>query len=99
MRAEIRPINHRGKPLAKSLRMKQPPSSGELRIFENRMHAFGRVVLCATLTSATDGIETEQLPELVDAQVIWLDDRQMRIRGVELVEGILFAQTWDIRVL
>ncbi len=99
MRAEIRPINFRGKPLAKAQRLKEPASRGNLRVFENRLHTLGRVVICATLTSATDGLETPLLPELLDVQIIWADDNMMRLRGVEQIDGVLFGQTWDIRVL
>lgn len=72
---------------------------GKLRIAENRMHALGRSVLCATLTHVTDGLDTVLLPELTDAQVIWAEDNRMRVRGTELIDGAYYAQTWDIKVL
>ena len=99
MQVEVRPINVGGRPLPTSQRKKEPASRGKLRIFENRNHRLGRVVLCATLTHATDGLNTEMLPELMDAQVIWLDDKVMRVRGVEDVGGTMYAQTWEIMVL
>lgn len=99
MQVEVRPINIRGKALAKGEREKSPASRGRLRVSENRLHAFGRVVMCAKLVSATDGVETQLLPELLDAHLIWLDEKSLRLRGNELVDGILFGQTWDIKVL
>lgn len=99
MYVEVRPMNHQGKPLVKAVAAKQPASRGQLRIFENRLHNFGRVVRCATLTSSTDGMDSHQLPELLDAEVIYLDSSLMRLRGLEQVGGTLFGQTWDVRVV
>jgi hypothetical protein len=99
MRVDVRPINICGRPLPKSQRTKQPASQGKLRIGENRLHELGRVVLCATLTDTSDGLETPLLPELMDVQVIWVEDSSMRLRGTEKVEGVHYAQTWDITVL
>lgn len=99
MRAEIRPINVRGKSLPKAVRLNESAYTGTLRIFENRLHAFGRVVTCATLTDPKDGLGRLALPELLDVQIIWLDDNGMRLRGIEQVDGVLFGQTWEIKVL
>jgi len=99
MRAEVHPINLQGKPLSKSLRESQAPYIGALKISENRLHAFGRVVTCANLIDPKNGTDLPVLPELVDAQIIWLADKNMRLRGIEQVEGVLYAQTWDIKVL
>ena len=30
---------------------------------------------------------------LVDAELIWVDDQKMRIRGLEVVEGVTYGQT------
>ena len=73
MRVEIRPIYNCGKPMPKAQRLKEPAHRGKLSIVENRIHAHGRVVTCAKLTSATDGIATMLLPELTDMHILWLD--------------------------
>jgi hypothetical protein len=99
MQVDVRPINVGGRPLPASQRKKEPASRGKLQMVENRNHRLGRVVLCATLIHATDGRDTDLLPELMDAQVIWLNDKSMRVRGVEDVGGTMYAQTWDITVL
>lgn len=99
MKVDVRPINFRGRPLPAAQRKKEPACQGKLRIGENRNHRLGRSVLCATLTHATDGLGTQLLPELMDAQVIWAEDGFMRVRGVEEIEGTMYAQTWDVKVL
>lgn len=99
MRVEVRPLSVQGVPLYTSQHKRLPAIVGKLRIAENRLHRLGRVVLCASLTSTSDGLDTELLPELTDAQVIWAEDGFMRIRGVEQVNGVQYAQTWNLKVL
>jgi hypothetical protein len=99
MRVEIRPIYYFGKALPKAQRLKEPAHRGKLSIVENRIHAHGRVVTCAKLTSATDGIATMLLPELTDVHILWLDGDQIRLRGNEQIDGVEFAQTWDVKVI
>lgn len=99
MRAEVRPIFVRGKEMPKAVREKEPARRGALSVAENRLHAYGRVVTCAKLTSTSDGLDTPLLPELTDVQIIWLMDSSMRLRGIEQVDGVLYGQTWDIKVL
>lgn len=99
MKVEVHCINRQGRPLPKAQRLSQPACRGELKVFENRLHALNRVVRCAQLVSVSDGLETELLPELTDAQLLWVDDRRMRFSGIELVEGALYQQGWDVRVL
>ena len=99
MQAEVRRINRQGKLLRKSEWSKAPPCRGTLQVFENRLHSFGRVVMCATLKSRTDGTETLLLPELLDVELIWLSGKTLRLRGIEQIDGVLFGQTWDVEVV
>ena len=99
MRVEVNCINRRGRPLSRTERQQQPALKGELKVMENRLHPFNRAVMCANVLSITDGLEQPVLPELTDVQLIWLDGKRLRLRGNEQVEGALFAQTWDVRVL
>lgn len=99
MRVEVRPMNQRGKPLPRAEYKSQAPSLGKLTLSENRLHAHGRAVISATLTSLADGLASPVLPELYDAQVLWLMNANMRIRGFEDLDGVQYAQTWDIEVL
>ena len=99
MRVEIRPMNLRGKVMKKAERDALAPARGKLKIFENRIHTLGRTVRVAHVLSTTGDTEVELLPELLDAEVIWLDGALIRIRGIEMVDGTAFGQTWDIKVL
>lgn len=99
MRVEVRPLNVHGKPLTRAQHQRLPASVGKLKVIEKRSSKLDRIVLCATLTSVSDGLETELLPELGEAQVIWVDDGVMRIRGIEVLEGVQYAQTWAVKVL
>lgn len=99
MLVEVRPIYRCGKPVPTAVRRKEAPHRGKLCMQEDRMHVLGRVVLCARLANNTDPNEAEVLPELLDAQVIWVADSKMRVRGVEKVGEAFYAQTWDVEVL
>lgn len=99
MRVEVRPMNRHGKVMKKAERDALAPARGKLKLFENRIHALGRTVRVAQILSSTSDTELELLPELLDADVIWMDDTVIRIRGTEMVDGTAFAQTWDIRVV
>lgn len=99
MKVEVHCINRHGRPLPKAQRMRQAICRGELKVFENRLHALNRVVRCARLVSLADGLEAELLPELTDAQLLWVEDRRMRLSGIEQVDGALYQQGWDVRVL
>lgn len=99
MRVEARPLNEHGVPLSRRRHQELPGSQGKLRILETRVHKLGRIAICAKLISVSDGLETELLPDLADAQVIWVEDGLMRIRGIEQVNGVQYAQTWNIKVL
>ena len=71
---------------------------GHLRIQEARSQAFGRIVLMTDLLSATGDADDAMLPTLHDACVIYLNKGTMRIRGFEVVNGIQYGQTWDLKV-
>ncbi|AUN95855.1 hypothetical protein [Pseudazoarcus pumilus] len=85
--------------MEKAERARQPVVRGELKVFENRLHPFNRSVLCAQVLGALDGLEQPLIPELADVHLIWLDGKRLRLRGNEMVEGALFAQTWDVRLV
>lgn len=96
MKVEVRCIRSRGRPLPPSER---PAAIGRLRIQEDRKHALGRATLCARLENFADPLGGLALPELSDVHLLWLKDRQLRLAGVEHVDGCDFAQTWDVQVV
>jgi hypothetical protein len=99
MRVEVRPINQKGKLLKKVDRLSTPPCRGELKVLENRLHHLGRAATCARAVSTADGLETDLLPELVDAAILWVDEKTIRLRGTEVIDDVQYSQTWDIMVL
>jgi hypothetical protein len=75
-----------------------PPVSGELRVAAERDHELGRQVVRARLLDLNQGTRADLLPDLSDVQLLWAEKGQMRLTGVERVEGISFAQTWAVEV-
>jgi len=99
MRVEVRPMSLQGKVLNKPEREALAPARGRLKLFENRIHALGRSVRVAQVLSITADAETALLPELLDAEVLFLDDDILRVRGIEMINGVAFGQTWHVTVL
>lgn len=98
MKVEVQLINEKGRGIATRDRAHMKKYRGHLRIQEGRSQAFGRIVLMTDLLSATGDAEEIMLPTLHDASVIYLSKGTMRIRGFELIEGVQYGQTWDLKV-
>lgn len=98
MKVEVQPINERGRAVPARKRVALPKYLGVLSVSEERVHDLGRSVVLARLLSATDGAETPILPALHDAAILYVNGPQLRVRGFELVEGVQYGQTWDVRV-
>ncbi len=99
MKAAVQLINQRGSAVPVRQRAAMPVYRGVLHIREARVPALGRIVATAELYSSTEPVPQPLIPMLLDADVLFLKDSQMRIRGFEYVDGIQYGQTWDIRVL
>ncbi len=98
MQAEVRTLYHCGKFLTKKERDKEPPCRGKLQVIEDRFHPLNRVVTRAQLTSVTDGINSPLLPELLDVRIAWLEGKAIHLRGIEDIDGVMYAQEWEVRV-
>lgn len=99
MDVRVKTVNVKGRQL-KGLALKAAPSHpGTLRLREDRMNLLSRAVMRAEVRSTVDGVEATVLPPLVDAQLIWLDGKELRLRGIEVVDDVQYAQTWIVEVL
>jgi hypothetical protein len=104
MRARIRLLRHQGRATRRSdpipsTDTKSPAFVGELVITENRDALLSRQVMRARLLSVSNGTETDLIPPLLDAQLLLLSQQEIRISGVENLDGQLVAQTWVAEVL
>lgn len=99
MRVEVRPLSEKGQPLTPDKLKDLAPARGQMQIAETRIHSLRRISRYAKLVSDTNGLDSDQTLELLDAEVIWMDDFMLRIRGTERVGSVFYAQTWDVRVL
>lgn len=98
MKVEVQLINEKGRPVAAAERKALRKYRGVLRLHEERVHDLGRAVVTANLISQTDGTDSTLLPTLHDASLLFVRDQQMRIRGFELLDGVQYGQTWDVKV-
>ena len=99
MRVEVQTTYENGRELPKRERVLRPKFRGNLHVREARVQSLGRIATTADLSSVTDANEQLLLPTLLDARVLFLHDGQMRIRGVESIQGAQYGQTWDVKVL
>jgi hypothetical protein len=98
VKVEVQLINERGRAMSTRARTALPKYEGVLSVKEERIHELGRAVVLAKLVSATDGTQTPILPALHDAAVLYVQGSQLRVRGFELVDGVQYGQTWDVKV-
>lgn len=98
MRVKVRPINVAGQPLFARERERRDVFAGELKVMENRIHPLGRVVTTARVIDTVDNVESA-LIELYDVTLLWIDGKQMRLRGFEDIEGVQYGQTWDVEIV
>ena len=98
MKVEVQLIHERGRAIAAKARATIPKYRGVLQVHEERNHALGRAVVTAHLLSGTDGTDSPLLPALHEASMLFLRGSQIRVRGFELVDGVQYGQTWDIKV-
>ena len=99
MKVEVQLVNENGRALPKRERAISPRYRGVLHVREARVQSMGRIVTTAELSSTTDANEPLLIPPLLDADVLFLRNDQMRIRGCELGQGVQYGQTWDVKVL
>ncbi len=99
MRVDVIPLYRQGTPIHRSERELGPKTRGVLRVCERRVQLFGRVTRCATLTSMTDGSGTALLPEMLDIELLWVEDGKLRMRGTELIDGRMYGQAWEMRLV
>jgi hypothetical protein len=99
MKVEVQLVNENGRALPTRERAIAPKYRGALHLREARVHSLGRIVPMAELSSVADTNEPSLVPALLEAKIVYLHDSQMRIRGFELVQGVQYGQTWDVKVL
>lgn len=100
MKVEVQLINERGRPLFTGERKtKAARHAGELQLTQEPRPDYGRAAMVARLQDTRGGLREPIVPALVDAQVLWVKDDQIRIRGTEVVDGAEFTQAWDVKVL
>ncbi len=99
MRVKVIKINAKGQLEFKKDRDRRGEvHDGELKFGENRLHRYKRSVVTASVMSVTGNVP-HPIIELEDAVVLRIDDKSMLIRGVEDIDGVQYAQLWDVRVI
>ncbi|WP_227814121.1 hypothetical protein [Nitrogeniibacter aestuarii] len=99
MKVRVRLLCHKGKYLKRVELTDGPSHVGEVRVQEVRDLEMARPVMTGRLLQLVNGIETDVLPELLNAELVWLKGDAIRLAGLERVDGTLYAQTWSMELL
>lgn len=99
MRVKVRCLRREGHNLHSQAALAQPPCVGELTVAEGRDVELGRMVVRARLLEVRGSIESDVLPELSDARLLWVADKELRLDGFERVNNAAYAQTWAVEVV
>ena len=94
MRVSVRTLRQNGRNLNRKELEDVPARVGFLRIAEVRDIELNRAMVTARLLDPTGTVETDLLPALADARVLWAEDRRMRLTGIERLKDADVAQTW-----
>lgn len=94
MRVSVRTLRQNGRNLNRKELADVPARVGLLRIAEERDLELNRALVTARLLDPTSTVETDLLPALADARVLWAENRSMRLTGMERLKDADVAQTW-----
>jgi hypothetical protein len=98
MRVQVRTLRKNGRNLNRDELKDVPPFVGILKVAEVRDPELARPLVCARLLDPTTKVETDLLPELGDAKLLWVQDGKMRLTGIERLKEADVAQTWSVEV-
>lgn len=101
MKVKVRPLRKEGRLLVGRDDSKSPGFAGELIVEETRDHAAGRSLVRARLMGLTAGANTDVLPELLDARLLWAQENKLRVAGIERIgqDKAEYSQTWSVEVV
>jgi hypothetical protein len=98
MEAKIRALRKDGRNLNGDQLKGVPRRVGILRVTEDRDIELNRPMVRARLLDPTRTSESDLLPPLDDARLLFLDKGKMRLTGIERLAERDVAQTWDVRL-
>lgn len=95
----LKPLFNKGIELPIGVRKTLPVVAGNLHFHEERVARIGRTVRIARIKDPSDPTVSSKIAPLYDATIEYLVDSQMRIRGVEEENGVLYGQCWDVTLV
>ncbi|WP_314407305.1 hypothetical protein [Pseudomonas kuykendallii] len=96
MRFQVMTMRDRGLALSKQ-QMRAKTMVGNIEISAQPCPELGRMATVARLT-AHNSRHGDLLPMLCDAHLQWMSSTGMVLSGVEVVDGLGFAQSWFCRL-
>lgn len=99
MRVQVITLRAKGRHLHREAQVNVPKFVGDLSVDRQQDPVLSRQVLRARLTDVTAGVNTDVLPVLDNAELIWVSDKRMRLTGTESLDGADYAQTWSLELV
>ena len=98
MKVKVRLLRYCGNHITPSETAECPAYAGILTVDETRDLPTGRSLTHAKLVGILAGTETNVLPDLLDARLLWAKGSKLRVSGFERINNIEFSQTWSVEV-
>jgi hypothetical protein len=92
MKVTVKPVNSLGKPLPVDERVSLPGFSGKFEIIGDDRSPHDPSMPVARVQ------ERGCSRFLYEISILWFADDSMGLRGVEVIDGAQYAQTWDIKI-
>lgn len=96
MRVKVRTLRKEGRNLVGEELQGVPKRVGILLVREARDIELNRAMVCARLLDPASTGETDLLPMLSDAHLMWAEKKEMRLTGIERLSHMDVAQTWSV---
>lgn len=98
MKVQVRQLRSQGRNMNRDEQSVMPPHQGILQVAEARDIELGRPVTRARLVDETTGTETDVLPVLIDAKLLWVEGGKFRLTGFERIGKSAYLQTWAVEL-
>ncbi|MEZ2310862.1 hypothetical protein AB6809_29880 [Paraburkholderia sp. RCC_158] len=90
------PRRHRGKTRSQSEIERDTPVHGDLIVSQEKSEVFGRYSNVARFQLA-GGADKDPLPPLHDVVLSWMGPIGFVLTGIEVIDGVTYAQSWWCR--
>ncbi len=93
MRYHVTRMRAKGRAIDKTQLRRTEGIRGDVHVQEAQCEALGRSARVARITPALP-LDDSQLPPLMDVTLAWMANNGMVLSGIEIEDGVAYAQSW-----